>query len=67
VFPNTALGSTSTFRLVVGNAGTSQLIGTVNTPPKPFRLSGVRELQPGAIDFSPDYADVHADLGHNLK
>jgi uncharacterized repeat protein (TIGR03803 family) len=39
-FPNTALGSTSTFQLVVRNTGTSQLTGTVNPPPAPFDLSG---------------------------
>jgi hypothetical protein len=40
VFPNTAIGSISTFKLVVGNAGNSQLIGTVSTPPAPFGLRG---------------------------
>ncbi|HXR25766.1 MAG TPA: hypothetical protein VN742_10435, partial [Candidatus Binataceae bacterium] len=39
-FPNTTIGSTSTVGLEVRNTGTSQLIGTVNTPPAPFGLIG---------------------------
>jgi hypothetical protein len=40
VFPNTAIGSTSTAKLLVRNTGTAPLIGAVNTPPAPFGLSG---------------------------
>jgi hypothetical protein len=39
-FPHTVIGSTSNATLRVQNTGTATLIGTVNTPPSPFGLSG---------------------------
>ena len=48
VFPATALGSTSTAKLMVQNIGAAQLIGTVNIPPAPFGIRG-----PSSFSLAP--------------